>query len=465
MGIGVSDWRLAKAVSVTGCLGVVSGTALDAVFVRRLQNGDPDGALRRALARFPVPGVAEKILEKYFIPGGKTPDAPFALFPMWTVNPAASQQELAVVANFVEVFLAKEGHPGVVGINFLEKIQLPMLSSLYGAVLAGVDYVLVGAGIPREIPGVLDRLTRHEETVLSVHVDGAAPDDDFKIRFNPRQIVPCPLPDLARPKFLPIIASATLAIALAKKATGKIDGFVIEGPTAGGHNAPPRGSLQFTEQGEPVYGPRDEVDLEKIKQLGLPFWLAGSYGDPKQLKRAVESGAAGVQVGTAFAFCRESGIAEEIKAHLIQIAQRAEGTVFTDPAASPAGFPFKIVKMENSLSEPKTYADRPRLCDLGYLRQVYKNEDGSLGYRCSAEPIEGYVKKGGNAEATFSRKCLCNGLLATIGLPQKRRDGYQELPLVTAGDDFKYIARFLKKGEASYSAADVIRQLLGEPLA
>ena len=38
MGVGISDWRLARAVSLRGQLGVVSGTALDTVMVRRLQD-------------------------------------------------------------------------------------------------------------------------------------------------------------------------------------------------------------------------------------------------------------------------------------------------------------------------------------------------------------------------------------------------------------------------------------------
>jgi len=35
MGVGVSSWWLAQAVARTGQLGVVSGTALDAVLARR----------------------------------------------------------------------------------------------------------------------------------------------------------------------------------------------------------------------------------------------------------------------------------------------------------------------------------------------------------------------------------------------------------------------------------------------
>lgn len=461
MGIAVSGWPLARAVSLLGQLGVVSGTALDAVFVRRLQQGDPGGHLRRALAQFPVPETAQRILKRYLLPEGKSPEAPFALVPMWTIAPDAARQELAVVANFAEVFLAKEGHGGVVGINFLEKIQLPMLPSLYGALLAGVDYVLMGAGIPREIPGALDRLARHEDAALKVTVEGAAAEDDFRTEFSPRAIVPNGLRPLKRPKFLAIIASSTLAMALLKKPTGRIDGFVIEGPLAGGHNAPPRGPLRLSEVGEPVYGPRDEVDLEILRQLGLPFWLAGSYGSPEQLQRALQAGAAGVQVGTAFAFCSESGIAEEIKSFLIRKARHGEGSVFTDPRVSPAGFPFKVVRMEGSLSESEVYEERPRLCDLGYLRSPYKRPDGTLGYRCPGEPVDAYLQKGGKIEETAGRKCLCNGLMATVGFAQWQRTGYLEPPLVTAGDDFKEFVRLFKPDQATYSAAEVVEYLLG----
>lgn len=461
MGAGVSGWPLAKAVSRMGQLGVVSGTALDTIFVRRLQEGDLGGHLRRALAQFPVPEIVQEILKKYFVPGGKQKEVPYALLPLYTATPSTFQQALTVVSNFAEVFLAKEGHSGIVGINYLEKIQFPLLASLYGAMLAGVSYVLIGAGIPREIPGVLDLLTHHQEVSIRLHVANAASEDDFRIRFDPKGVVPQELPALPRPTFLAIIASATLAAALAKKSTGKVDGFVIEGPTSGGHNAPPRGPLQLNVKGEPVYGSKDEVDLEAVKALGCPFWLAGSYGDPEQLKRARQWGAAGVQVGTAFAYCRESGLADEIKCKLLQKARRGEGKVFTDPVASPAGFPFKVVKMEGSMSEPEVCTSRPKTCDLGYLRHAYKKEDGSLGYRCPAEPVTAYVGKGGKLEETSGRKCLCNGLLATIGLPQRREDGYVEKPIVTSGDDLNKIARFLKKGETSYSAADVIERLLG----
>jgi hypothetical protein len=105
--------------------------------VRRLQLGDPGGHVRRALDFFPLREVAERIVDRYYVPGGKPADQPFRSKPMLAVNPSRLAEELLVAANFVEIFLAKEGHDGQVGINYLEKIQLPTVPSLYGAMLAG----------------------------------------------------------------------------------------------------------------------------------------------------------------------------------------------------------------------------------------------------------------------------------------------------------------------------------------
>jgi nitronate monooxygenase len=154
------------------------------------------------------------------------------------------------------------------------------------------------------------------------------------------------------------VASATLAITLARKSSGQVNGFVVEGETAGGHNAPPRGPLQLSDKGEPVYGPRDVADLEKIRELGLPFWLAGSYATADKLTEALRLGAAGVQVGTAFAFCEESGVQTELKQQVFKLSREGKLTVFTDPLVSPTGFPFKVVQLPGTLSDPDTKSAR-----------------------------------------------------------------------------------------------------------
>ena len=462
MGVAVSGWPLARAVSRAGQLGVVSGTALAVVLARRLQLGDPGGDLRRALANFPLPQMAERVLAEHFIPGGKSPSTPFKLTPMPTLQPRPTLVELTVVSNFVEVFLAKEGHSGPVGINYLEKIQLPTLPSIFGAMLAGVDYVLMGAGIPRAIPGALDLLARGETAQLPIDVEGSLPGEKHFSTLSPSNFFGGTPPQLKRPQFLGIVASATLAMTLARKSSGRVDGFIVEGPTAGGHNAPPRGPLQLDAAGEPLYGPRDVPELEKIRAIGLPFWLAGSFGRPGKLAEALRLGAAGVQVGTAFAFCEESGVQPQLKEEAIRLSRLGQARVFTDPLASPAGFPFKVAQMEQTLSEAALYESRPRICDLGYLRHPYRKTDGTVGYRCPAEPTSNFLRKGGALADTRGRKCICNGLPTTVGIGQVRTKSGAELPLVTAGDDLVHIAQFLTPGRETYSATDVLRQLLAE---
>lgn len=458
MGVGVSNWRLANAVSSRGQLGVVSATGIDTMFIRRLQDGDPGHHMRTALAHFPVPEVADKILAKYFKDGGRVAGEPYKLSPMPSVDANEEWEDLLIVASFTEVFLAKAGHCREVGINFLEKIQLPTLPSLYGSVLAGVDYVLMGAGIPRAIPGVLDKMSVNKEVQLRLDVHNAGKDDSFFSKFDPKRIFRDKLPDLKRPRFLGIITSHVLAQNLATKADGHVDGFVIEGPTAGGHNAPPRGPLTLDDKGEPVYGARDVPDLAKIRDIGRPFWLAGSYATPDGLTRAKAEGAAGVQVGTAFAFCEESGIADHIKSSVIENCRKRIARVFTDSRASPTGFPFKVFGLNGTMSEVEDYQARKRVCDLGYLRHLFKKEDGTVGYRCPAENVDTYVKKGGAVEDTEGRKCLCNGLLATIGFGQKRACG-DEKPIITVGDSVAEVVVEISKDKPSYSVADVLKYM------
>jgi nitronate monooxygenase len=459
MGVAVSNWRLARAVASYGQLGVISGTGIDTVLVRRLQDGDPGGHLRRVIARFPFPGIAGEVLERYFVPGGRRGPKPYARLPLPKVHGSPLQRGITVLGNFCEVLLAKEGHDGPVGINLLTKIQLPNLPSLYGAMLAGVDYVFMGAGIPREIPAVLQRFVSHEPASIKAEISGGSRDAPVTFDFDPTELGDAGLGPLRRPAFMPIVSSHSLASMLLKKARGVIDGFIVEAPVAGGHNAPPRGG-GIDEHGQPLYGERDQVDLAVMRDLGAPFWLAGGMGSPDGLRYALEQGAAGIQVGTAFAYCEESGLTPDIKGAVIAQALAGETSVFTDPRASPTGYPFKIVSLPGSNSEEGPYLERQRVCDLGYLREIYQTPTGTLGFRCASEPVDAYLAKGGELADTVGRKCLCNALMANIGLPQVQRGGAEERPLVTSGDDLDVVRRMLSGGRDSYTARDVIDHLL-----
>lgn len=465
MGVAISGWPLANAVARRGELGVVSGTALEVVMARRLQLGDPGGHIRRALAQFPYRQAAHQIINDYYLPNGKDDGRPFKNVRSFTVNPDPALQALSVAANFVEVFLAKEGNTGPVGINYLRKIEMPIPFSIYGAILAGVDYVIVGAGNPKDIPELVTRLARHEPVGLPLRVQGlTSADGDVEVRFTPADLHNGQPPAVRRPEFLAIVASVDLAGGLAKLPDPP-NGFIVEAPSAGGHNAPPRGPRNTDELGQPIYDVRDQVDLAQLRDIGLPFWLAGSYGTPEGLQQALAEGAAGVQLGTAFAFSKESGLVPELKRQILAEAVEGDLQVRSDWRASPTGFPFRIAQVEGTLSDEDVYADRQRVCDLGALRTPYKTDSGSIGYRCPAEPLRAYSDiKGGRAANTEGRLCLCNGLFATAGLAQFRiKNAYEEPPIVTAGSDFKGVRELMSLTPPNefYTASDVIDYMSG----
>ena len=288
----------------------------------------------------------------------------------------------------------------------------------------------MGAGIPLKVPGVLDKLSRGQKATFPIDVAGM--DKEYFMEFSPEAFWEAAgKPDLAavshqRPKFVPIVSSVVLAQSMLKRADGEgptkgIDGFVVELSTAGGHNAPPRGfrydpvakshAMDLNERGEPVYGPKDDVDLRKFAKVvegKVPFWMAGAYAHADKFRDAIALGAQGVQVGTLFALSKESGMEDSVRKSILKtIAEEGDMAVFTDPVASPTGYPFKVLEMPGTLSDDQEYVARPRLCSLGYLRSAYVKDDmGNIGYRCPAEPVKDWVQKGGEVEATVGRKCL-----------------------------------------------------------
>ena len=83
------------------------------------------------------------------------------------------------------------------------------------------------------------------------------------------------------PAFLAIASLEELVKALAESDTEAPDGFIIEHHTAGGHNANPVGPLKKDEEGQPIYGERDEANLAIIRDVGIPFgWPAAMAATP-----------------------------------------------------------------------------------------------------------------------------------------------------------------------------------------
>lgn len=457
MGVGVSNWRLASEVAKAGerldksVLGVVSGVGLSAVMVQRLTLGDQD--TMRAFQAFPVPEVAQELIDKYWQKPNRS--SKFTLPPKPEVLVGGSKAgkelmtKLLVVANFAEVWLAKEGHKRPIGINYLEKIQITHSPEIYGAMLAGVDYVLMGAGLPNQIPGVLDRLADNQTASYKVDVSGS---ERYEMTFDPASIIGENRYSLKRPKFLAVVSLHVAAQVLAQRSNGEINGFVVESPIAGGHNAPPR-SKEVDEHDMPIYGPKDEPDLGKVLQLGKPVWLAGGRASAEGFRQAKAVGATGIQVGSAFALSDESGINVAIKEELRKKGFEGNLEILPSAKVSPTGFPFQVAQLEGSLSDPDVYSSRERSCDYGFIVEAYLTPKGKIGFRCPSEPIAAYIAKGGKEEDTVDRRCLCSGLAATVDIAPGPYIG-------TLGQNLDFLHELMKSADDSYSAEDVIRNIL-----
>ena len=434
MGIAVSSWQLAKEVSIAGELGVISGTAIDSVVARRLQDGDLTGDIRRAMAAYPHQETITEIMDRFFIEGGREAGKPYLDVPKLSIKGNLFSNKLLAVASFVEVWLAKEGHDGIIGMNILEKIQLAIPAQLYGAMLADVDYILIGAGIPAQVPHLLNEISQGNKVAMKVDV--ADTKEKHYLHFDPRSLGLDNFP-IKRPLFLAIVTSHALVAYLNKDEETKPDGYVIEYHVAGGHNAPPRAKNHVNEEGEAVYNELDIPNLEKIHASGSPFWLAGGYATPEKVKEAISYGAQGVQVGSLFALANESGFTKENRSSILTSLADPTMRVMTDASASPTGFPFKVIQNNQTLSNDNLYKERTRICDLGYLRTMFQREKGGIGYRCPAEPLDNYEFKNGEVEQAQGSKCLCNALMADIGLGQVRPDGRTEISLLTFGSDLE----------------------------
>ena len=457
MGIGVSSVQMARSVANMGQLGVVSGTAIDSVFARRLQDGDEDGDIRWALTKFPDQECVAEILARYFVEGGREESASYLDVPKLSLTPTPFATKMLIASSFVEVTLAKRGTEGLIGINFLEKIQLATPASVFGAILADVDYILMGAGIPADIPQLIRDLLEGKKIEFKIKVEGA--DKAHTLHFDPAIIKGVEHSSLRRPHFLAIVSSHILANYLARDEATRPDGFVIEGPTAGGHNAPPRSKDSIAPDGQVAFSEKDLADIEKVKAVGLPFWLAGGYGTPAKVKEARDMGAVGVQVGSLFALSRESGITDELRDEVLRGLGEGTLKIRTEPKTSATGFPFKVVEINGTATDSDVYEARSRKCDLGYLRSPFLRPDGGIGYRCSGEPINTFEFKGGAVGESENVKCLCNALMANIGLGQVRWGTYHEPGLLTLGSDLSGAAELSAMHSGCWTSADVVEYL------
>lgn len=425
MGVRVSSATLANTTSRLGVLGVVSSVGLRHIVIEEIRQGRED-VIAIALT-FPLASYVEAIMQ--FAPGGKKHKRSA---PMDDPNPVKGDlpKRLSVIAAYVEVMRAKQGHRGKVGINVMWKCALTVLPSIYGAMIGGVDALLCGAGVPMELPDIVRKIRAGEDMDYKpLHGTGtnaglSIAQDNSSSLFAERE----------PPKIMPILSNFAFPKRILDIWEREFDGarpfaFILENHEAGGHNAPPRNKVEF--------GERDDIDtyFDRVYALGTPIYVAGAFpsgGTRSDLLYWTSRGAYGIQVGSRFALSDESGMRRDLKDAVIAQNARGEQLLVTDQRLSPTGYPFKYRAIPGTLSDPEIYANRKRICNKGYLLQGHYEElpDGTVRerYVCPAMPEKQYRKLGGREEELNDRICLCNTLLAVVGLIEEG-----EPPLVTLG--------------------------------
>jgi len=441
MGVRISGWKLANATARAGALGVVSTTGLRHIVIEEIRAGDEDAI---AIARsFPIERYAQDILS--FAPGGPCHEKPQ---PMDFSDPrrCGLPRRLSAIAAYIEVVRAKSGHRGMVGANVMWKCALTALPSIYGAMLAGVDALLCGAGVPMELPDIVRKMRAGEDlTYEPLH--GTETNARFSIASDCAEAHLC---EIAPPRLIPILSNYAFPKRVLdiwnRQFNGiRPDAFVLENHKAGGHNAYPRNKETFAQA--------DDVEnyFERVLELGVPVYVAGGGTTREDFLRWQSLGAYGVQAGSRFALCRESGMRDDLRNAIIAGNARGETEILTDKRLSSTGFPFKYVRLPGLLPQEDVYQARRRICNLGFLRQSHMRTklDGTQveEYICPAMPERQYVRLGGDIADTVGRVCLCNALLATAGMR------WEETAIVTLGHAGSTITRL-------QSAREVIEEIM-----
>lgn len=208
-----------------------------------------------------------------------------------------------------ELHKARVATAGVIGVNIM--VASPMFENLAKTSMEeGADVIFSGAGLPLDLPGIF--------------LDACGE-------------MGWQLPT----KLVPIVSSSRAASVIARKWRQKYgytpDAFVVEGPMAGGH-------LGFAK--ENLYKPEYKLEallpqiLEVVKPFEdrsgrkIPVIAAGGIFSGDDIRRFLELGASGIQMGTRFVATHECDANERFKQAYVD-ARREDVTIIDSPVGMP----------------------------------------------------------------------------------------------------------------------------------
>lgn len=340
MGMGVSLYPLACAVAVAGGLGLLSSVCLDRI-------------------------VGERT-------GRKTDTA------------EAMHSEIAA---------AKAGG-GYAGVNIMVALQRDYEASVRGAIEAGADAIVSGAGLPLNLPAIM-------------------PPGDTAL--------------------IPIVSSARALELICRRWERhhyRPDAVVLEGPLAGGHLGFRADHVDLAENAlERLLPPVKEVALA---HGGFPVIVAGGIYTHEDIRRFLALGADGVQMGTRFLATDESSASDGHKQAVLRAG--ADDIVVANDPGSPCGLPFRVLR-ESPMYQSALARRRPPKCDKGHV--LRKDAQGRYAV-CAARD---------DNEHAF---CICNGLTSAAGY-----DTEAEEPLYTVGATAARVDRIIPAGDLMAELAGV----------
>ncbi|MDE7064969.1 MAG: nitronate monooxygenase family protein [Desulfovibrionaceae bacterium] len=208
-----------------------------------------------------------------------------------------------------ELVKAREMTNGIVGVNIMVALTT-FREMVRTAIEQRADIIFSGAGLPLDLPRHLLDLCEQKK-------------EEF------------------RTKLVPIVSSARAASIIAKKWISRFnyapDAFVVEGPKAGGH-------LGF--KPEEIQDPNHALErlvpevVEAVKPFedkkggAIPVIAAGGVYTGADIKRFLELGASGVQMGTRFVATYECDADERFKQTYIA-ARQDDVTIIKSPVGMP----------------------------------------------------------------------------------------------------------------------------------
>ncbi|MDR2820929.1 MAG: nitronate monooxygenase [Desulfovibrio sp.] len=208
-----------------------------------------------------------------------------------------------------EITRARELSSGIIGVNIM--VALTTFSQMVRtAIESKVDVIFSGAGLPTDMPRHLRELCEEKK-------------EEFKT------------------KLVPIVSSARAATILAKKWMSHFnylpDAFVVEGPKAGGHLGFKPEELQ-----DPSYALEKLVPevVEAVRPFedktgrAVPVIAAGGVYTGADIKKFLDLGASGVQMGTRFVATHECDADVRFKQSYIS-AKQDDVTIITSPVGMP----------------------------------------------------------------------------------------------------------------------------------